>query len=317
MGRYLLRRLLLVIPTVFGAVSLVFFAMQIAPGDPVTLFLPPQMPGGADPELVAAIRKEHGFDRPLYEQYGTYLGRMARLDFGRSLRQDTDVAEDLKRRIANTFQLGFASLVVAGVLGITLGTVSAIWRGSGIDNASMVMALLGVSLPSFWIAMMLIVAFGLFLPILPPSGYGGPVYTQEGVRYAILPIVTLGLAGAGSLARYTRSALLEVLGQDYVRTARAKGLRESVVVSRHALRNALLPVLTVLGLSFGEILSGTVVVETVFSWPGVGRYLISGVNGRDFPVVQACVLVIALGFVCAVLITDMLLAYADPRIRFR
>ncbi len=305
------------IPTVFGAVSLVFFAMQIAPGDPVTLFLPPQMPGGADPELVAAIRKEHGFDRPLYEQYWTYLGRMARLDFGRSLRQDTDVAEDLKRRIANTFQLGFASLVVAGVLGITLGTVSAIWRGSGIDNASMVMALLGVSLPSFWIAMMLIVVFGLFLPILPPSGYGGPVYTQEGVRYAILPIVTLGLAGAGSLARYTRSALLEVLGQDYVRTARAKGLRETVVVSRHALRNALLPVLTVLGLSFGEILSGTVVVETVFSWPGVGRYLISGVNGRDFPVVQACVLVIALGFVCAVLITDMLLAYADPRIRFR
>ena len=187
------------IPTVFGAVSLVFFAMQIAPGDPVTLFLPPQMPGGADPELVAAIRKEHGFDRPLYEQYWTYLGRMARLDFGRSLRQDTDVAEDLKRRIANTFQLGFASLVVAGVLGITLGTVSAIWRGSGIDNASMVMALLGVSLPSFWIAMMLIVAFGLFLPILPPSGYGGPVYTQEGVRYAILPIVTLGLAGAAAL----------------------------------------------------------------------------------------------------------------------
>jgi ABC-type dipeptide/oligopeptide/nickel transport system permease component len=232
------------------------------------------------------------------------------------LRQDTDVADDLKRRVVNTLQLGLAALVVAAMLGITLGTASAIRRGSRTDHAAMVLALLGVSLPSFWIAMMLILAFGLFLPILPPSGYDGPIYTWEGLRYAILPIATLGLAGAGSLARYTRSALLEVLGQDFVRTARAKGVRERLVVTRHALRNAMLPVLTVLGLSFGEILSGTVVVETVFGWPGVGRYLISGVNGRDFPVVQACVLVIALGFVCAVLLTDVLLAYADPRIRF-
>jgi glutathione transport system permease protein len=316
MGRFVLRRLALMIPTVFGAMTIVFFAIHLAPGDPLSLFMPPQLPGNADTELVEALNKQYGFDKPLYRQYTTYVGQMVRLDFGQSLRQKTSVREDLERRVSNTLQLGFAALMFSTALGITIGTISAVHRGSWIDRATMMFVMLGISLPSFWIAMMLILAFGLHLKWLPPSGFGGPLYTQDGLRSAVLPVITLGVAGAGGLARYTRAALLEVLQKDYVRTARAKGLRERLVISRHALRNALLPILTILGLSFGEILGGTVVVETVFGWPGIGRYLISGVNGRDFPVVQASVLVIAIGFVLAILLTDVMLALADPRIRF-
>jgi ABC-type dipeptide/oligopeptide/nickel transport system permease component len=180
----------------------------------------------------------------------------------------------------------------------------------------MVSALLGISLPAFWFALILMLVFGLHLKWLPPSGYGGPLYTMEGFKYAIMPVVTLGIAGIGGIARYTRSSLLEVINRDYVRTARAKGLSEVLVVFRHALRNGILPVITLLGLSFGDLLSGAVIIETVFGWPGLGRYLVSGINGRDFPVVQATVLVIAVGFVVGNIITDLLLATADPRIRY-
>jgi ABC-type dipeptide/oligopeptide/nickel transport system permease component len=316
MQQYILKRVFLAVPTLFGAITLVFFAMHFAPGDPIALFIPSDRSGQNKEELVKEIRHRYGFDKPLYRQYTDYLSNMARLKFGRSMRQDTLISEDLQHRILNTVQLGLAALVISTVLGIGLGTISAVKRGTWVDNVVMVSALLGISLPAFWFALILMLIFGLHLKWLPPSGYGGPLYTWEGFRYAIMPVVTLGIAGIGGIARYTRSSLLEVINRDYVRTARAKGLGEGIVISRHALRNGILPVITLLGLSFGDLLSGAVIIETVFGWPGLGRYLVTGINGRDFPVVQATVLVIAVGFIVGNIITDLLLASADPRIRF-
>jgi len=314
--QYIMKRLLLAIPTVLGAVTLVFFAIRLAPGDPAALFIPPDLTGDAQQEAYERIKKIYGFDRPLHEQYVRYLVRMASLDFGQSLRQKTDVAEDLARRIPNTFQLGAVSLVLSMIMGVGLGVLSAMYRGSWFDNLTMFAALFGVSMPSFWLALMLILVFAVYFPILPPSGFGGSIFTWEGLRYTIMPAIVLGLGGAGALARYTRSSMLEVINNEYVQTARAKGLRERTVIIRHALRNALIPVVTLLGLQFGAILSGTVIVETVFAWPGIGRYLISGITGRDFPVVQASVILVACSFVLANLFTDLMLVYIDPRIRY-
>ncbi len=316
MRTYIVKRLLLAIPTLFGVATLVFFALHLAPGDPVDLFVPHDITGDVQQEVIDSIREMYGFDRPLYEQYAVFISKMARLDFGRSIRQRTRVIDDLARRIPNTLQIGMTALVVSASIGITAGIVSAVRQGQRIDNMVMFGALFGVSMPSFWFGMMLMILFGLFWPILPISGFGGSPFTWEGLRYMILPVITLGLNGAGSLARYTRSSMLDVINHDYMRTARAKGLSQRVTTYKHALRNALIPVVTVLGLQFGFIFGGTVVIETVFSWPGVGRYLISGISGRDFPVVQATVFVMAMGFVLANLLTDIAYAYIDPRIRY-
>ena len=316
MRTYVIKRLLLAIPTIVGAVTLVFFAIHLAPGDPAALFIPPDLPSNQTAEAYAQIRAQYGFDQPLPVQYARYLQRVAQLDFGQSLRQKTNVMDDLLRRIPNTFQLGFVALLLSVLVGVTLGVFSAVNRGSWLDNATMFGALFGVSMPSFWFALMLILVFSVMLPLLPPSGFDGPIYSWQGLSHLILPAVVLGLGGAGGLARYTRSSMLEVINNDYVRTARAKGLRDTAVIVRHALRNALIPLATILGLSFGQILSGTVIVETVFAWPGIGRYLVSAINGRDFPAVQASVLLVALSFVFANLSTDLLLVYIDPRIRY-
>jgi peptide/nickel transport system permease protein len=262
------------------------------------------------------IRAQYGFDQPLPVQYARYLQRMVQLDFGQSIRQKTSIAEDLLRRIPNTLQLGLVSLLLSSILGVLLGVLSAVHRGSWLDNATMFGALFGVSMPGFWFALVLILLFSVTWPLLPPSGFGGPIHTWQGFSHVILPAVVLGLGSAGGLARYTRSSMLEILNNDYVRTARAKGLQDHVVIIKHGLRNALIPVVTILGLSFGQILSGTVIVETVFAWPGIGRYLVSAINGRDFPAVQATVLLVAVAFVIANLFTDLALVYIDPRIRF-
>src|SRR4051794_31660654 len=264
MQKYFIRRLLIAIPTIFGAVTLVFFAMHLAPGDPIALFVPSDRSGAVKQEVIDQMRHRYGFDKPLPEQYLAYLDNMAHLNFGRSMRQDTVITDDLKSRVWNTFQLGFAALIISTVFGVLLGVISAVKRGTKIDRLVMIVALLGISLPAFWFALLLMLLFGMRWGVLPPSGYGGPLYTWEGLRYAILPIVTLGIAGIGGIARYTRSSLLEVINLDYVRTARAKGLKETVVISRHALRNGLLPVITLLGLSFGDLISGAVIIETVF-----------------------------------------------------
>jgi len=314
---YFLRRLLLSVPTVLGAVTLVFFVMRVVPGDPVALLIPPDTPGPSTAAVAARIRHEFGFDRPLYEQYAVYLRQMASGDFGRSIRQNTLVSADLGFRVPNTLELGIPAFVLSVVLGIVLGTVSAVRRGTWMDGAAMASALFGVSVPDFWLALMLILALALWVPLLPPSGWGGPAYTGAGLRHLILPAVVLAFGSAGALARYTRSSMLEVINHDYVRTARAKGLRESAVILRHVLRTSLPTIITLLGLGFGRVLGGTVIVETVFGWPGVGRYLVSGINGRDYPVVQATVLLVAVSFVMANLLTDLTLAYVDPRIKYQ
>jgi ABC-type dipeptide/oligopeptide/nickel transport system permease component len=316
MQQYIIKRLLLAVPTIFGAITLVFFAMQAAPGDPSSLFIRPDMPPAESAEMLKRINEKYGFDDPIYVQYFRYIQKLVRLDLGESLREGTSVLDDLKSRLPNTLRLGLAALAISAVLGISLGVLSAIHRGTWIDNVAISLALIGVSIPSFWLALTLILIFALRLPWLPPSGLGGSSWSWDGMKAMILPMTVLVLGSAGGLARYTRSAMLEVINQDYVRTARAKGLAATTVISRHALRNALIPIVTLLGLNFGFILSGAVIVETVFGWPGVGRYLVLGVQGRDFPVVQATVLLIAIGFVVCNLITDLLLVYIDPRIRF-
>jgi len=313
---YFLRRLLLSIPTVLGAVTLVFCVMRVIPGDPIALLIPPDTPGADTAAAAARIRHEYGFDRPLYQQYLQYLRQMATGDFGRSIRQNTVVSADLAFRVPNTLELGLPALALSIVLGIALGTVSAVRRGTWIDGAAIFGALFGVSVPDFWLALMLILLLALRFPLLPPSGWGGPIYTAAGVSHLVLPVIVLALGSAGALARYTRSSMLEVINHDYVRTARAKGLREAAVIRRHVLRTSLPTIITLLGLGFGRVLGGTVIVETVFGWPGVGRYLVSGINGRDYPVVQAAVLLVAVSFVAANLLTDLMLVYVDPRIRY-
>ena len=316
MHTFIVKRLLLAVPTLLGVVTAVFFALHLAPGDPVNMMIPSDLEGSAREELVARIKAQYGLDKPLHVQYLNYLGRLARLDFGRSLRNRTLIAEDLAGRVPNTLQLGLLSLLIAVGIGIPAGIVSAARRDTLLDTLAMAGALFGVSAPSFWLGFMLMLAFGLYLGVLPPSGFGGPIYTWEGLRYAVLPALTLGTSAAGVLARFTRSSMLEVINQDYIRTAWAKGLSERVVLYRHALKNALIPVVTVLGIQFGSLLSGAVIVETVFAWPGVGRYMIAGITARDFPVVQSAVVVVAAGFVLANLLTDMAYAYIDPRIRY-
>ncbi len=316
MQRYILKRLSLAIPTILGAVTLVFFAMQLAPGDPASLFIPPDLAPADSAALEKRINDKYGFDDPLPIQYGHYVANLATLNLGESLRGGTLISNDLKARLPHTLRLGLGALTVSTVLGITLGLISAVFRGTWIDKLTMFIALLGVSIPSYWLAFSLILLLSIEVAWLPPSGLGETPLSWDGVRHLIMPVLVLSLGTAGALARYTRSSMLDVINRDFVRTARAKGVRERSVLLGHAFRNALVPIVTILGLNFGFVLSGAVIVETVFALPGVGRYLVDGVNGRDFPVVQAAVLVIATGFVFGNLLTDILLAYLDPRIRY-
>lgn len=311
-----MKRVLLGIPTVLGVVTLVFFSMHLAPGDPVNLFVPPDASGAVREEIIENVTEIYGFDDPLHEQYFEFVRDIFVLDFGRSLKSGNKVVDDLNHYLPKTLEIGIAALALTVLVGVTSGVISAVKKGSTVDQVVMFVALFGVSTPSFWLGMMLMLLFGLIFSILPISGYGGPFYTFEGLRHLILPAMTLGLIRAGGLARYARASMLEIINQEYIRTARAKGLSERVVIYKHALRNALIPVITMIGLYFGWIFAGTVVIETVFGWPGVGRYLIIGINNRDFPVVQGTVFVMAIGFVVANLLTDMVYAYVDPRIRY-
>jgi len=316
MWQYLIRRLLLAIPTVLLVIVLVFLAVRIAPGDPIDFLIPPDMEGAAKEEYVQMIRRQYGFDRPMHVQLVDYVARLLQGDFGMSLRRRIPVAQELVWRIPNTLQLGVMALLISIVLGILIGIISAVRRYSVLDNATMLGALFGVSMPSFFFGYLLMLIFGLYFDVLPLSGFGGHFYTWDGLKHAIMPAVTLGLGSTAVLARFTRSSMLEVLNEDYIRTARAKGLSERVVVFKHALRNTLIPVITLLGIQFGRVLAGSVVVETVFAWPGVGRYMITAITSRDFPVVQGTVLVIALSFIAANLATDLIYAYIDPRIAY-
>jgi ABC-type dipeptide/oligopeptide/nickel transport system permease component len=283
----------------------VFVAIRLIPGDPAQL-----MAGqAATQEVVQQIRQSLGLDQPLPVQYLYFLRNVVRGDLGRSLFNGAPVVEELAQRFPRTVRLALASMAVASLIGIPAGILAATRRSTWVDTAVMLVALAGVSVPVFWLGLNLILLFSVRLQWLPSFGY-------ETWRHLVLPSLTLGAASTAVVARMTRSAMLEVLGQDYVRTARAKGLAERVVVSRHALRNALIPVVTVLGLQLGTLLSGAVLTETVFAWPGIGRLLVEAVLARDYPIIQGATLLIAATFVVLNVAVDVLYGLLDPRIRY-
>jgi ABC-type dipeptide/oligopeptide/nickel transport system permease component len=303
--RYVLKRAVLALPVLVGVSVVVFVAIRLIPGDPAQL-----MAGqAATQEVVQQIRQSLGLNQPLPVQYLYFLRNVVRGDLGRSLFNGAPVVEELAQRFPRTVRLALASMAVASLIGIPAGILAATRRSTWVDTAVMLVALAGVSVPVFWLGLNLILLFSVRLQWLPSFGY-------ETWRHLVLPSLTLGAASTAVVARMTRSAMLEVLGQDYVRTARAKGLAERVVVSRHALRNALIPVVTVLGLQLGTLLSGAVLTETVFAWPGIGRLLVEAVLARDYPIIQGATLLIAATFVVLNVAVDVLYGLLDPRIRY-
>lgn len=310
---YLARRLLAAIPVLLGVTVVVFLMIHIMPGDPA------QMVAGFDAprEQIEKIRVELGLDQPLIVQYAKYMSKLLKGDLGRSLHTRRPVIRDLVDRFPATFELTLVSIFIAIVFGIPIGVLSAVKRYSLADHAAMTTALFGLSMPIFWIGIMLMFVFSLHLGLLPVSGRGGAFYTLSGLRHLVLPSVTLSLAPLAMIARLTRSSVLEVLKLDYVTVARSKGLKESIILVRHVLRNALIPVVTFVGLEFGALLGGAVVTESIFAWPGVGRFLLTSIEGRDYPAIQGTILMIAVIFVFVNIIVDFLYGVLDPRIRLK
>ena len=315
MSRFLVRRLLLLVPVLMGVSLIVFLVLHLAPGDPAEIMLGPQ----ATQEDRLRLRAELGLDDPLHLQYGRWLGHVVRGDLGRSLFMRRAVLGEVLVRLKATLILTGTALVLSSIGGVALGVLSATRPNSLLDRASAVASLFGASMPVFWLGIVLMVLFSLTLGWLPASGmyqpYGGGDLLDL-AQHLVLPALTLAAASVTIVARLTRSAMLEVLGQDYIRTARAKGLVERSVVIRHALKNALVPIVTVIGVQAGYLLGGAVLTETVFAWPGVGTLMVQGILARDIPLVQGCVLVVALTFVLVNLAVDMLYAWLDPRIRY-
>ncbi len=312
MRQYVFRRLLLLPITALGVSVLVFLVLHLVPGNPA------QVIAGADapPATVQAIEHELGLDRPLPEQYWNYLRRVLHGDLGRSLRSKRPVISDIKDALPNTLALAALAAAVTPLIAIPLGMIAATRQGTAVDTTVTFLSTIGITIPVFAIGLLLIFVFGIRFSWLPISGIGGSLWSLDGLRHAILPAITLSLGSIAVVTRLSRSALLEVLNQDYIRTARAKGLKERSVILRHGFKNALLPVVTVYGLQIGALLSGAVVTETVFAWPGIGRLAVSAIQGRDFPVVQGCLLVVATVFVLVNLAVDLLYALIDPRIHY-
>ncbi|MDR7428426.1 MAG: ABC transporter permease [Armatimonadota bacterium] len=305
MAGYVGRRLLLLLPVLLGVLTVVFVLMRAVPGDPARLIAGPE----ATQTELEAVRREWGLDAPLPVQYLQYLSRVARGDLGESIRSRRPVTVELAARFPNTLRLALASLLIMTVLGVSAGILAATHQNTFLDYASMAVALVGISMPIFWLGLMLMLLFSLYLGWLPATGRDGPAHL-------VLPAITLGTALTAVVARITRASMLEVLRQDYIRTARAKGLSERLVVWAHALRNALIPTVTVVGLNFGGLLSGAVLTETVFAWPGIGRLIVDAIEMRDYPVVQGGVLLVALTYSLVNLIVDVAYAFIDPRIRY-
>ncbi|MFO8060983.1 MAG: ABC transporter permease [Bacillota bacterium] len=313
---YIIRRVLTGIPVILGVLTVVFLSLHLTPGDPIDLLIPADVPAGAGEELAAQLRARYGLDQPLHTQFIMYMKRALTLDFGESIRTRRPVAPSLLERYPATIELAIFAMAAAMLVGIPAGIVSAIRQNSVADNISMTISLLGVSLPNFWLGLLLMLLFGLRLGWLPLSGRIGGFWSVEAIKHLLMPALTIGVAAMGILARLTRSAMLDVLREDYIRTARAKGLRERVVIYRHALKNALIPVITVLGLQFGGLLAGAVIAETIFAWPGIGRYMVLGITGNDFPAVQGGVVFVAATFVVVNLGVDLLYGFLDPRISY-
>ncbi|HEY8611731.1 MAG TPA: ABC transporter permease [Roseomonas sp.] len=311
MGRHAVQRLLMAIPVLFGVVLVGFLLMQVVPNDPALVRAGPS----ATPDVIEAIRRDMGLNRPLYEQFGIYMWRLVQGDLGVSIINNVPVIQELGNTVGPTLELMFASLIWSIPTGLALGTIGAYWRGKLADRLITAFAVAGGSIPVFFLGLVLIWYVGFKLQLLPFTGRGGPLWTEEGLKAIILPALTLGGVFIGPVARMTRTAVLDVLGVEHVRTARAKGLGEFRVVTRHALRNALIPVVTLIGLQIGFLLGGAVVTETVFSWPGVGRLAVGAILSADFPMAQGTIIVLSLGFIIINLVVDVLYAALDPRMR--
>jgi peptide/nickel transport system permease protein len=305
MLRYLVRRLLLTLPVLLGVATLVFALIHLVPGDPAQSMLGE----GASQEEVEHLREALGLNRPLLVQYQAFLTGLVRGDLGSSFRYGTPVTSEIRDRLFRTFQLAFAAMFVAMLVAIPLGMVAAVFRGTAIDHAAMTLALVGISMPNFWLGPLLAILFAVYLGWLPVAGTGS-------LAHLVLPAVTLGAALAAILARMTRASLLEELRELYVLAARARGLSRLRAIVRHAFRNSLIPVVTIVGLQFGAVLTGTIITETIFAWPGVGRLLIQAINFRDYPLVQGCILFISFTYVVMNLLTDITYGLLDPRIRY-
>ena len=306
MTRYALRRLLVTIPTILAVTLLVFLMLQLVPGDPAEIFLGEKQ---SSPELLEQVRHDMGLDRPLYEQYLSYMADLFRGDMGVSLFNNQPVTEQILDALPHTLELALTALLISTVLGVTLGVISALRHNTWVDSLSMGFALVGVSMPVFWFGLMLIFLFSVKLQWFPPMGQGG-------LDRLVLPALALGLLSSATLARLVRSSMLEVMNEDYIRTARAKGLRERTTIIRHALRNALSPAITVLGLQFGGLLSGAVLTETIFARVGLGRMYVESILNKDITMVQGLTLIIAIAIMVTNILVDLSYARLDPRIRY-
>jgi ABC-type dipeptide/oligopeptide/nickel transport system permease component len=303
---YVVRRLVLTVPVLFGVATLVFALIHLVPGDPAQAMLGES----AAPGDLAELRTRLGLDRPLLGQYQAFLTGLVQGDLGLSFRYGTPVTGEILQRLGATAQLALAAMGVAVLIALPLGIIGALFRGSLVDQAAMTASLVGISMPNFWLGPLLAIVFAVTLGWLPVSGTGSPAHL-------VLPAVTLGAALAAILARMTRASLIDELRELYVVAARARGLSRARTVVRHAFRNSLIPVVTILGLQLGAVLTGTIITETIFAWPGVGRLLIQAINFRDYPLVQGCILFISVTYVTMNLLVDLVYGWLDPRIRYR
>lgn len=305
MLRYFVRRVLLAIPVLIGVATLVFSLIHLVPGDPAQAM----MGDGASPQDVAELRKSLGLDQPLLSQYASFMRHAVKGDLGTSFRTGQPVTQMVLERMPATAELAIASMIVAVVIAIPLGVVAAVYRGTATDYGAMTFALAGVSIPNFWLGPLLAIVFSVELGWLPVSGRGT-------WAHLVLPAISLGLALAAILARMTRASLLDELNELYVRAARARGVSRAASITTHALRNSMVPLLTIIALQFGAVLTGAVITETIFAWPGIGRLLIQSIGFRDYPMVQGCILLIAVTYVTVNLLTDLMYGVLDPRIRY-
>lgn len=305
MARYVLRRLALAVPVLFGVSLGVFLMIHLLPGDPAVVLAGDT----ASPEQIQAIRHDLGLDQPLPVQYVTFLDRLAHGRLGRSIRTGREALDEIADRFPYTLELTLVAVALATVVGVSVGVWAAVNKDGVVDRVTMALASLGLSIPTFWIAILMIMLFALRLRWLPVTGAGS-------WQHLVMPAIALSLGSAAIKARITRSSMLEVLEQDYMRTARAKGLRERTVIVRHALKNALIPIVTLIGLQFGGLLGGAFIVETIFGWPGIGQLAVQSVFERDIPVIQGTVLLVAIAYFLSNLVVDVVYAWLDPRIRY-
>lgn len=309
MVTFLVRRLIQFIPTLLAVTFIIFILLNVMPGDAALLSGNPR--GGTDPKVIEALREKWGLNDPLPVRYVRFLGNLVKGDLGISFRLDRKVSEVIKERLFVTLRLAACAMLFAVIGGVSLGSFSALHQGSALDTMAMIGAVAGMSIPNFWLGLMLMYLVGVLLGLLPTSGYGG-----GDLAHLILPAFTLGVRYMALLARMSRSAVLDIVYEDYVKTARSKGLAERTVQFRHIFRNALIPVVTIAGLQFGGMLASTVVVETVFSWSGIGSLLVESIFRRDVPVLQGCILIIVVAFLLINLLVDLVYGYLDPRIQY-